>query len=189
MTANPDATRTKAAAWAQALTEHRAAVEAFAAAAAAIPPARWREPRAPGKWSPAQETEHVLLAYEASAADLAGGEPVRRQLPWWRTVALRWLVLPRILRTGRFPPRAPAPRVFRPRAERGAQAEHIALLRQQATAFEAALVAALAATPARRVEHPYFGKMALPRVLRLLTVHTLHHARVLGAAEGPAMDR
>jgi hypothetical protein len=170
--------------WSAALREHRAAVEAFTECAAAIPPARWGEPRAPGKWSPAQETEHVFLSYEAGAADLGGGEQLRLQLPWWRALPLRWLVLPRILRTGRFPPRAPAPRVFRPRVARGTQGELVRLLRERAAAFEAALVSTHAATPARRVMHPYFGPMSLRQMLRLLTVHTLHHARVL-AGQGP----
>lgn len=177
-----DATTTLPGALATALREHRAAVEAFVECAAAIPASRWGEPRAPRKWSPAQETEHVLLAYEAGAADLGGGEPLRLQLSWWRALALRWLVLPRILRTGRFPPHAPAPRVFRPRVERGTQGELVRLLREHAGAFERALIAAHAATPGRRVVHPYFGRMSLRQMLRLLTVHTRHHARVLADA-------
>ena len=179
-----DATRTATGEWAEALREHRSAVEAFAAAAAAVPAVRWREPRAPGKWSPAQETEHVLLAYDAAAADLAGDASGRLQLPRWQATLLRWLVLPRILRTGRFPRNAPAPRALRPRVDRGTQAEHVALLRERAAAFEAALVACQAASPSRRVMHPYFGAMALAPVLRLVTVHTRHHARALAAMGG-----
>src|SRR5437773_8933669 len=41
------------------IVDNREAVDAFITAARAVAPSAWTAPRAPGKWSPGQVTEHV----------------------------------------------------------------------------------------------------------------------------------
>src|SRR5258708_2969795 len=47
-----------------AIADNRAAVEEFVAAARGVDAASWNRPRAEGKWSPAQVTEHLAIVYE-----------------------------------------------------------------------------------------------------------------------------
>ena len=167
---------------AAALDEHAAAARDFAARAAAVPEAEWDRPRAPGKWSPAQEVEHVALAVETFAADLRGEPAMRVVVPPARRVVLRALVLPYILWAGRFPVAARAPRETRPTRSEGAaggKAELVGRLRAAVRSLEAALGPAEQVDARRRVTHAYFGSLDLRRALRLSTVHTRHHARRL----------
>jgi hypothetical protein len=49
------------------ITADRQAVGALVAAACRVPPTQWALPRAVGKWSRGQVTEHVALAYDLLA--------------------------------------------------------------------------------------------------------------------------
>ena len=99
------------------ISDSREAVGAFLATAEAVPASAWARPAAPGKWSAAQVTEHVALAYELSRAVLrktyTGWGLPRLLRPIVRTVFLR-----RVLRRGTFGKgnKAPGPpgRVRRP---------------------------------------------------------------------------
>jgi hypothetical protein len=84
---------------------HRGAVSAFVDAARADSPAQWTTPRAPGKWSPGQVTEHVALAYEQSDRMLHGTFTGSAK-PWYQQLLARWLGLPPLLRS-------PLPRSWR----------------------------------------------------------------------------
>lgn len=171
------------AAWASTLQDQRAALEDFLALAAAVPPDRWREPRAPGKWSPAQEVTHVTLAYEVIGEGLVGGAGMQIVTRPPKRLLLRWLVLPYILRTGRFPGRPTAPREVAPPGPgvdaSASPAESLARLERAAASFERAWMEARSETPSRRVGHAYFGAITLDQMLRLGTVHTRHHAKNL----------
>lgn len=81
------------------IASHRRAVSAFVDAARAVPPSQWATPRAPGKWSPGQVTEHVALAYEQSGRMLHGTftGPAK---PWYQRLLARWLGLPSLLKRG-----------------------------------------------------------------------------------------
>ena len=170
---------------------HGAAVEEFGRLAAAVPRETWRRPRGEGKWSPAQLVEHVALAYEQAASELRGDaagttttSPLRRRL-------LRWLVLPAILRTGRLPAGAPAPRVLRPRTDQVSddpapdREALVARFRAAAARLAAAVADAERAGARHRVAHPYFGALSARTTWRLLTIHTRHHARHLADARRP----
>src|ERR1022692_1036206 len=97
-----------------ALTEHGSAIEAFRETAQAIAAEDWRRPLREGKWSPCEITEHVGLSLEAVRKDLVGESAMRYRLSAWKRWTLRRLVLPRLLRTGRFPSGVRAPREVRP---------------------------------------------------------------------------
>jgi hypothetical protein len=158
---------------AQAVADHRAAIEDVARIVESQDPAGWTQAREPGKWSPAEIAQHLLLSYEMVQAELNGGTGFRVALPWWKRLPLRWTVLPKIF-AGQFPRGAPAPRESRPKTGAASPAEAARALREHADRFERALAAAGAAGRVR-VTHPYFGRLTVPQMLKLGAVHTAHH--------------
>lgn len=158
--------------------QHEDAVARFAALAAAVDARAWPAEPAPGKWSPAQVTEHVLLSYEALFRELLEGAPMRLRTTWWQRVFLRAVFLPRILRTGRIPAGVRAPRELRPGAglEPLDQASSIAKLRASARRADEELATRGGSV---RVTHPYFGALEGLDVLRFFAIHTAHHAEQL----------
>jgi hypothetical protein len=156
------------------ITSHRRAVSAFVDAARAVSPAQWTTPRAPGKWSPGQVTEHVALAYEQTDRMLHGTftGPAK---PWYQQLLARWLGLPPLLKRGDFG-KGPfqAPDFLRPSASPLSSAALLARLEAAAHDLEGALAAA---SDARRVsvDHPIFGRIPLSDLMRFLVIHTNHH--------------
>jgi DinB superfamily len=91
----------------------------------------------------------------------------------------RWLfrhtLLPRILATGKFPAGARAPRETRPRTDSPSSAASLQALTEQADVFIQSL-SERACAGRVRLTHAYFGPMSARQALRLVTVHTRHHA-------------
>jgi hypothetical protein len=125
--------------------------------------------------------EHVAITYGKLVSELAApGAGMRARLSLWKRTLLRWRVLPAILRTGRFP-QARAVRETRPPETPRAKEVLLEALRADAARFEAGL------TQARRegggiLTHPYFGRLAPPKMLGLIAAHTEHHRRQLPGA-------
>ena len=163
-----------------ALEDYQRAKRDFITVVGSVPAAGWALPCAPGKWSPAQEVEHIALAHELFAAQLAGAPPMRVLVSGWKASVLRGVVLPWILRTGRFP-RAKSPREARPSAEADTPDALIARI-EAAAAAVATHLATGESVRTRRVDHPYFGSMTLYQALVLSTVHTRHHQVTLARA-------
>ena len=151
------------------------AAAAFRGGAAAIPADAWDQSRAEGKWSPAQETEHVVLSHELFLSQLNGGPPMRAIVTGWKLVALRWLALPWILRTGRFPRGARAPRESRPVAVGASREDLLGRMDRAVRGVGEALASGDAVISRLRMRHPYFGMMTVDQVLELSTLHTRHH--------------
>ena len=166
------------------LRAHRAELDAFLQHAGALSARQWDTPRASGKWTPAQETAHLALAYAAFAAALRGGPSLELRLPADRALELQRAVLPGILEGKGFPTGAKAPAETTPPEHPGDQGALLPRLRAAAHAFEAALVGAWSAAPDGRVLHPSFGPMRLADLLGLLTAHTRHHAGYLPPLSG-----
>jgi hypothetical protein len=101
-------------AWKAALAEHETALAEFLARVERVPDERWQMPVAPGKWSPAEEAYHVLLAYEFGLAALREGAVMKLRVSPWQARIARWLLLPFLFSTGKFPKGAAAPREVRP---------------------------------------------------------------------------
>jgi hypothetical protein len=168
------------------ITDYHAAIAEFRSLARAVSADAWHTPRQPGKWTPSQEVEHIVLSHELFLSQLRGGPPMTVIVSGWRLILLRLLVLPYILRTGRFP-RARAPRESRPVAS-GAPREQllrrlddaagavIEVVAPSAQQGEAARLAVASTSGPARFRHPYFGMMTIPQIVRLSTVHTRHHA-------------
>ena len=157
------------------LADYEASAAAFRSGAAAIPAAAWDRPRSEGKWSPAQETEHIVLSHELFLSQLHGGPPMRAIVTGWRLVALRWLALPWILATGRFPRGARAPRESRPVAVGASRDDLLGRMDRAVRGVSEALSTDVATTSRPRLRHPYFGMMSVVQVLELSTLHTRHH--------------
>lgn len=149
----------------------------FVAAADGVDAAAWARPPAPGKWSPAQTAEHLVLAYEAGLRELAGGAGIRPRATGWRQRLLRWVLLPHILFHRSFPLRAVSPREIRPGDAPPERAAVLARMRELAARAERELVAARVS--GARVTHPYFGALPALVTLRFLAVHVEHHLRQL----------
>ena len=161
------------------LDDHRAAVSEFADRAGAVSAAAWLTPRANGKWTPAQEARHLILAYEALTADLVEGKAMRlRGTPWKRRL-WRLIGLTSILWAKRIPAAVTAPREVRPEWEPAQQATLLPLFRTRADEFENAIVRTQRSEPGRTLTHPMFGSLTLEHALKLSSVHTRHHANFL----------
>jgi hypothetical protein len=163
-------------AWDAAARAHREAVESFLALAARIDDERWTRPMGPGKWSPAQVAEHLVLAFEAMLRELAGDGGMRPLGSRWRRALLRWTLLPHILFHRSLPIRARAPRELRPAPVAGERPVVLARLGGLAGQFERE-VAAAAGRGHPGLTHPYFGRIGPLRALRFSAVHIEHHHR------------
>jgi hypothetical protein len=92
------------------------------------------------------------------------------------------LILPAVLATHRFPRGARSPREVVPGAAEASMLLPDAAARRLRDAAEQAaeeLRHAAARRPVPRLTHAYFGPLAPLATLRLLTAHTVHHARDL----------
>src|SRR5689334_10139475 len=157
--------------WSKALACHASASAAFAAAAEAVEPDAWDLPRAEGKWSPGQIADHLIQTYDVLLREIAGGAGMKvRTRPWLRLL-LRITYMPRILRGGWFPARAPAPPEIRPSKEPREQRSTVALFRQRAREFEAAVQEA----PEARITHAYFGPLKPAAGVLFCARHIEHH--------------
>jgi hypothetical protein len=153
------------------LAADRDAVNAFIVTARGVAPERWAEPRAPGKWSPAQVVEHIALAYESNLQLLRG--PVPGGAPRWLRPLIRKVLLGYVLRRGSFPRGSRAPKILKPDASpaAGPASELIPRLEMAAGAFEAIAPA----HPSDKLEHPFFGEVPVADMVRLMELHTRHH--------------
>jgi ribosomal protein S12 methylthiotransferase accessory factor YcaO len=163
--------------WQTAASQHDAAVRAFIDTAERLPEERWNAPVAPEKWSPAQITEHLALAYEAVLREITGGPAMAPRAGAWQQRLLRWFVLPHILFHRKFPRGARAPRETRPldgNVDRGAALHR---LREVAERAQRELWDAERRGMHPSLTHPYFGSIDGLRALRFSAVHVEHHRR------------
>ncbi len=167
---------------ARAAEDHAAAVQEFVELARALPAERWERPRAPGKWTPAQETKHLSLGYAAFLRDLNGEAVMRLRGRWWQRLIWRWRILPRILSEQRLPVAVRASRVSRPDDHPGDRPTLLGELEEAAATFQTRVLETHQRTPRRRVTHPFFNRLSLEQLLRLSAVHTRHHGAFLRAS-------
>ena len=167
--------------WGTLVVRHSAAVEEFLRTAHQISADRWTQPTAPGRWSPAEITSHLIESYHTFRNELAGGSGMGLRLGPIRRWLLRRTMLPRILSTGTFPAGARAPREIRPREVQPDPRIALHTLSTEADAMVQELSDRMR-TGRVRLTHAYFGRMSARQSLALATVHTRHHARQLAAA-------
>jgi Protein of unknown function (DUF1569) len=162
----------------EAAADHRGAIEDVVSAIESVEVSVWMMARQPGKWSPAEIAQHLVLSYEPPLAELEGGAGYAVRLPWWKRAVLRRRVLPQILVQGKFPPEAPAPREARPKNGIASPEEAVQRLRESAGRF-ALRISEAHASRRVRLTHSYFGKLTAPQILRLMAVHARHHSEQL----------
>lgn len=161
------------------LDDHRAAVREFIAAASALDARQWMIPRGEGKWTPAQETKHVVLAYDAFLRELRGGQGLAIRRTGLRRLIARAIGLSSILWLKRIPVAARSPREAMPAWEVTPAPELLALLQTRTAEFEATFEGIARTEPGRRLTHHLFGPLSLDQAIRLASVHTRHHAAFL----------
>jgi hypothetical protein len=170
--------------WHSASREHDLALRSFVKACERIPSERWRRATSSDGWSPAEVVVHVCHAYELGRDSAAGGPGMRLLVTPRRAWALRTLLLPVILSTGRFPRGVPAPREVVPdrvMSRRRSREELFASLARVARQALDELRIAAEQRPNHRIMHAYFGALTPLDALRLLSAHTRHHARRLAS--------
>jgi hypothetical protein len=155
------------------IASSRDAVSAFVDAARAVQPAQWTTPRAPGKWSPGQVTEHVVLAYEQSRRMLQGTFTGQAR-PWYQQLLARWLGLPRLLKQGFGDGAFKAPDFIQP--SESPSSRDVLLKRLEVISHDLEEDLARAAEPQRAtVHHPVFGLLSLADLVQFMSIHTNHH--------------
>jgi hypothetical protein len=154
---------------------HRSVAE-FLATARGVDSAGWSREPVPGKWSPAQVTEHVALAYERTRELLRG--PAGPGVPRLLRPIVRFLYVRPILRTGRFPAKGKAPKQFRPSSSPGTAEALCGRLETAAHGLETDLER-LESAGQRALDHPVFGRIKLADALRFQAFHTAHHRQQL----------
>jgi hypothetical protein len=155
------------------IAANRAAVEAFIATARALDAAKWAAPRAAGAWSPAQIAEHLAIVYEYNRTIVTGTSG--RGAPALVRPLLRWLVVDRTLKAGRFTRKGRAPAIFQPKAAHAPAAPDVlARLMAAVTGLEGDI---RSGHPAGRhtVAHPFFGTLQTTDWMRLQAIHARHH--------------
>ncbi|MBA3260308.1 MAG: DUF1569 domain-containing protein [Gemmatimonadales bacterium] len=160
-----------------ALHTHHQAVEAFLAAAGAVPAAQWGQPRLPGKWSPGQVAEHLALAYEVNRGVLHGRAPGASAPRLLRPLIRRFALGP-VLRRGRFIPGSKSPKAFQPSTSPPPPDVLLARLQAAMEAFESDATVFRTTT----LDHPFFGRLSLVDFVRLQEIHTEHHRGQLAPA-------
>lgn len=159
----------------------QAAVEAFIAALSAVSPDRWGTPRAPGKWSPAQVVEHVVLVYEVGTQALNGVSDLPAP-PRFVRPFIRLMIRLTVMRTGRFPKSKTAGSFDPgPSATPGSAEALSARLRKASEAFDRRAREKVAAGPPT-FEHLVFGEFGVAEYVQFQAFHTRHHQGQLGQA-------
>lgn len=131
----------------------------------------WRTPRAPGKWSPSQVTEHVARALDESANVVEGRPSQFPKLPGPIRFLARTLLFNRVLRTNGFP-KAKTSRPFDPQSGPDTPAAARMRLESAMARFEHACRSRAAID---RLETLTFGTVALTDYVRFQAIHVRHH--------------
>ncbi len=167
-------------AWAAARTEHHEVVAEFLATIDLFSEETWFRPPRPNKWSAATLTDHVSVTYAYGRDATNTGVGMRLLVPRPVAWAARTFILPRMLRSKRFPRGAKAPAEVRPvlanstaLSRERAKEELTARAADALTAFDRARQE----RPAMTLTHAYFGPLTLLQTLRMVSAHTRHHAQ------------
>jgi hypothetical protein len=157
------------------------AAEAFKAAALAVPDDLWNVPRAPGKWSPAQLTDHVAVATRVARGAMSGNAKFGA-IPKF----LRWLprkfYLDKVLREGALPKKSGGPPAFAPAHQPMPRPELCTQLDSEIAAF-AQLARDLTTAGHSTFEHGFFGTVQIADYVRFNALHLDHHREQLPGAK------
>ena len=161
-----------------ALALNRAAVDEMILAAERAE-SNWTTPRASGKWSPSQVTEHVARSLDEGANVVAGRPSHFPTLPFFIRPVAR-LFFKRILKKQSFP-RTKTPAPFDP--DQGPESPAAARERLAAAlaGFEQECRARAASGP--DMSSGVFGTVLLEDYARFQALHTEHHRKQISTAQ------
>jgi hypothetical protein len=157
-----------------AVESNRRAVAEFVAAALDVSASRWMESRSPGKWSPAQVTEHVAIAYEIAGQIIDG----TADIPGWKPSGflrplIRMLIRATVLRTGKFF-KSKTPVAYEPSSRPAPQHVLCDRLQRASDAFEQRARDKVGAG-IDVLQHPCFGRFGIAELVTLQAHHARHH--------------
>jgi hypothetical protein len=159
-----------------ALQAQRTAADAFKAAALRVSESVWNAPRAPGKWSPAQVTDHVGVSTRV-ARDFMGQKPGMGSLPWFLRPVLNRFFLKPVLKKG-FPKKGKGPSIFAPAHDPMPREQLCARIDSEVAALEADARAMVKSGKAE-FTHGFFGRMAVADYVMFNALHFDHHREQL----------
>jgi len=155
------------------LDANQAAVRDFIAAAERCE-AVWRTPRAPGKWSPSQLSEHVAMALDESANEVAGLPCKFPRFPAFVRPLVRAVFFNRVVRKEHFP-RARTSRAFDPIT--GPASPGQARTRLEAAAARLEQACRERAASGQPVQSGLFGAVSVTDYAKFQALHTRHHSK------------
>jgi hypothetical protein len=163
--------------WSDVVALHNRAAADFAASArrAAADHAVWSAPGAPGKWSPAEIVQHLVLVLEAVRRELREGVPMKLRTRAWHRLVLRFTLQRRLMRGGAFPRGARSPREARPHGDIGPADSLVARFERLNEELMADLDDARTSRPRLRLVHPYFGRLSAVDMIYVSARHIQHH--------------
>jgi hypothetical protein len=154
------------------LDANRAAVDDLIAAARGCE-AVWTEPRAPGKWSPAQIVEHVAMSLE-EGGNVVSERPAKLPTVPFFLRPLAKLFLRRVVRSGRFPS-SKTNKAMDPISGPSTVEDGGRRLMESLDAFERDCRARRAA--GGRLVSKAFGRVSVEDYARFVELHTRHHTK------------
>ena len=155
------------------LASNRAATDELIAVAQRSA-SKWNTPRAPGKWSPAQVTEHVARSFEEAANAVAERPTKLPTVPRFLKPVAGWMFR-RILRTGKFP-KARTTKAMNPEDTPTSPANP-AEARARLQSAQATFERECRARAGRTFAHSAFGVVSVEDYVRFAELHTRHHMR------------
>lgn len=162
-----------------ALAAQRRGADAFKAAAVAVHDAAWNVPRAQGKWTPAQVTDHVGVSTRVARQAILG-EVNMGGLPSFLRWLPRVLYFKKVVASG-FPKTGKGPPVFAPARQPAPRPELIRQLDAEIDQLERA-VRDLAKAGTTHFEHTFFGRVAIADYVMFNARHLDHHREQLPGA-------
>ena len=162
------------------ITENRKATEQFLATARKVPPEKWAQPVAPGKWSPAQIADHIAVTTEV-ALKAINGDASMGSIPKFLRFIPRKLGFDPTIKKGRFPEKQRGPAVFAPSKGHPSYDASVERLNRAIAALETHVRGRMAKGD-HSFEHSFFGRVSIPDYIRFGTLHTQHHERQLPSA-------
>lgn len=163
------------------LESQRAAAEAFKTAALAVADDLWNVPRAPGKWSPAQLTDHVGVATRVARGAVSGNAKFGSIPKFFRWLP-RKFYLDKVLRDGALPKKGFGPAAFAPAQQPRPRPELCSQLDAEIAAF-AQLARDLTKAGQVTFEHGVFGTVPIADYVRFNALHLDHHREQLPGAK------
>lgn len=166
--------------WRAALERHAAATRSYGATASGVAAGAWTAPVGPGKWTPAEITEHLNLTYDVAMPQLNGEAGIRVRTNWLLRVILRATALRWIFRNRALPRGAKAPREVKPEHVADTQSEATERFARLAREFDA-LVSTRWQDGSVRLTHHIFGAIDLLAAIDFIAIHIEHHHRQIAS--------